>query len=135
MEAELGELVGKLSSAPTNVNAVASGIVGRTESVTSEVSGAEIQAWHWCRPPWVVLGSGVPFSGLPGPIGSCSTGPGRQGAVNPGLACFSEGDVSNLNSTRLWTNAAPKTLSQDTPICWICLDAGSDLIFPCKCPR
>ena len=24
---------------------------------------------------------------------------------------------------------------QDTPICWICLDTGGELIFPCRCPR
>lgn len=26
-------------------------------------------------------------------------------------------------------------MSQDCPICWICLDSGGQLIFPCKCPR
>jgi len=27
------------------------------------------------------------------------------------------------------------SLSEDTPLCWICLDIGGDLVYPCKCPR
>ena len=25
--------------------------------------------------------------------------------------------------------------SEDAPLCWICLDIGGDLMYPCKCPR
>lgn len=25
--------------------------------------------------------------------------------------------------------------SEDAPLCWICLDIGGELIYPCKCPR
>lgn len=25
--------------------------------------------------------------------------------------------------------------SDDSPICWICLDLGGDLVYPCRCPR
>lgn len=27
------------------------------------------------------------------------------------------------------------TSSEDTPVCWICLDQSGPLVYPCKCPR
>ena len=27
------------------------------------------------------------------------------------------------------------SLGEDTPLCWICLDIGGELVYPCKCPR
>eukprot|EP00889_Picochlorum_renovo_P002150 jgi/Picre1/29180/NNA_004573.t1 len=32
--------------------------------------------------------------------------------------------------------AGPSVGSEDdAPLCWICLDIGGELIYPCKCPR
>ncbi|PSC70781.1 zygote specific ZYS1 isoform B [Micractinium conductrix] len=43
--------------------------------------------------------------------------------------------ITAFSSTMVERSAASTSSSEDTPVCWICLDTAGPLIFPCKCPR